>query len=231
MAPWDNSKKDRAVHPPQTNFVLSQNLPRPVAYRFLVWTMTTVVIVTGASRGIGREFAQQLARRPSVIVYAGVRDVRCLLPDSPSLRPLQCDVTSDQSVESFYASISHLEERVDVLINNAGIDLLLPIHDTSVADFHSILETNLLGVHRMIKTFLPLLRNSSKIVNIGSRYASNALNVWKERGAYSVTSAGLNMLTTQYKNVFPDGPVIISIHPGRVSLSPRGTDVYRSSLT
>lgn len=193
--------------------------------------MTAVVIVTGASRGIGREFALQLARRPGVVVYAGIRDVRCSFPDSGSLRPLQCDVTSDLSVESFYASISHLEERVDVLINNAGIDLLTPIHDTSVADFRSILETNLLGVHRMIKTFLPLLRNSSKIVNIGSRYASNALNVWRERGAYSVASAGLNMLTTQYKNAFPDGPVIISIHPGRVPLSSRATDVYRSSLT
>jgi NAD(P)-dependent dehydrogenase (short-subunit alcohol dehydrogenase family) len=182
-----------------------------------------VYVVTGAARGIGCEFIHQISQRQDTIVYAGVRTVSnaTSLSVSENIRVLECDVTSDSSVLKFVEKISQNEDKVDVLINNAGIDLLLPIHETSTEDFQKVLETNLIGIHRMIKSMLSLLLNSEskKIVNIGSRYASNTMNEWKERGAYSICSAGLNMLTTTYKNSFKDkGLILVSVHPGRVQL-------------
>lgn len=183
----------------------------------------TVYFVTGASRGIGLEFINQLIKRPNSIVFAGVRNPPSLqkyYPSPPSnLHILQCDVTSDESVAAAAEAISKTAGKVDVLINNAGIDNGFTIRETSVDSFRSVLETNVVGVHRVTRAFLPLVLKSSvkKVINISSDYASIALNDRAYCGAYNTSKAALNMLTVQYKNEYADdGVIFIPLHPGDV---------------
>jgi len=183
----------------------------------------TVYFVTGASRGIGLEFINQLVKRPNSIVFAGVRNPPSLQTHYPSPPPnlhiIQCDVTSDEFVAAAVETVSKTIGRVDVLINNAGIDNGFSIRETSVDSFRSVLETNLVGVHRMTRAFLPLVLKSSvkKVINISSDYASIALNDRAYCGAYNTSKAALNMLTVQYKNEYADeGVIFIPLHPGDV---------------
>jgi NAD(P)-dependent dehydrogenase (short-subunit alcohol dehydrogenase family) len=183
----------------------------------------TVYFVTGASRGIGHEFINQLLKRTDSIVYAGVRNPSSLKDHFPSppenLHIVQCDVTSDESVTSAANSVAKGPGRVDVLINNAGIDHPFGIKETTVSAFRDVLETNVIGVHRMIRTFLPLMESSSvkKVINISSDFGSVALNDRSFAGAYNTSKAALNMLTVQYKNEYADQEIIfIPLHPGDV---------------
>jgi len=187
--------------------------------------METVYFVTGASRGIGLEYIKQLVKRDKTTVYAGARKPESLSKEFPSphanLHIVQCDVTSDDSVTMAAEYISKHSGRVDVLINNAGIEDGFSIREGTVDSFRSVMETNLIGVHRVIKTFLPLLQPSSikKVINISSDYGSVELNDRSYCGAYNVSKAALNMLTVQYKNeCLEDGIIFIPMHPGNVHL-------------
>jgi NAD(P)-dependent dehydrogenase (short-subunit alcohol dehydrogenase family) len=86
----------------------------------------TVYFITGVSRGIGLEFINQLIRRENSIVYAGVRNPSSLNQHFPSLPAnlhiLSCDVTSDDSVIAAFSTVSEMSGRLDVPINNAGIE-------------------------------------------------------------------------------------------------------------
>jgi NAD(P)-dependent dehydrogenase (short-subunit alcohol dehydrogenase family) len=184
----------------------------------------TVYFITGASRGIGLEFIKQLVNRDNTIIYAGVRNPSSLQKTfsfTPgNLHIVQCDVTSDDSVAMAAEYVSHNSGRVDVLINNAGIEDGLSIRQGTIESFRSVIETNLIGVHRMTKTFLPLLRSSTikKVINISSDFGSVELNDRTFCAAYNVSKAALNMLTVQYKNEFlDDGIIFIPMHPGDVA--------------
>jgi NAD(P)-dependent dehydrogenase (short-subunit alcohol dehydrogenase family) len=185
----------------------------------------TVYFITGASRGIGLEFTKQLTRRPHAVVFAGVRNPAALRQHFPDPRPtnlrvVQCDVTSADSVAAAFDTVSKTTGRVDVLINNAGIENGLNIRGTSVDSFRSVLETNVVGVHRITRAFMPLVLMSpiKKVINISSDYGSVALNDRSICGAYSTSKAALNMLTVQYKNEYADeGVIFVPMHPGDVA--------------
>lgn len=186
----------------------------------------TVYFIAGASRGIGLEFLTQLLRQPSNIIFAGVRNPSSFQTNFPSppsnLHILKCDVTSDEDTSNcIHAILLTPFKRVDILINNAGIDNYLSIRDTSTDQFRYVLETNLISPLRVIKGFIPLIMKSSvrKVICLSSDFGSITMNDRKEFGAYNVSKAGLNMLMTQFKNeYFEEGITFIPMHPGYVSL-------------
>jgi NAD(P)-dependent dehydrogenase (short-subunit alcohol dehydrogenase family) len=184
----------------------------------------TVYFIAGASRGIGLEFVQQLVKRPNTTVFAGVRTPSSLAkhfdPLPKNLVILKCDVTSDVEVADCANAIANGEhKRVDVLINNAGIDNFLPIRTTTPDQLRWVLETNLVAPLRVLHTIIPLMSTSlvKKVICISSDFGSIAMNDRKEFGAYNVSKAGLNMLVTQFKNEYADdGITFIPMHPGYV---------------
>ena len=121
----------------------------------------TVYFVTGASRGINLEFVSQLTKRSNSIVYIDVRNPSSLQKVFPSLLSnlhiIQCDVISNDSISAATKYLSKLLERVNILINNTGTDNSLVLRDTEVSSFRSVLDTNLVGVHRVTRAFLPLI--------------------------------------------------------------------------
>jgi NAD(P)-dependent dehydrogenase (short-subunit alcohol dehydrogenase family) len=127
-----------------------------------------VVLITGASSGIGRATAELLGDKGHR-VFGGVRaaaTTRALT--SVELVPL--DVRDEASVKSCVEGVRSRAGRIDVLINNAGINLVGAIEETSISQAQALFDTNVIGVLRMIQAVLPGMRGQGAglIVNISS---------------------------------------------------------------
>ncbi|MFI0422359.1 SDR family oxidoreductase [Spongiactinospora sp. 9N601] len=195
--------------------------------------MSTIALVTGANKGIGREIAAQLAAL-GMSVLLGARDPERGEKTATDLRgsgldvhPMPLDVTEPASVERAAAQVEERFGRLDVLVNNAGIsgEPALAPSATGVEQVRAVLETNVVGVLRVSNAMLPLLRRSraARIVNISSGTASMAdmgdpahyLFHLPPRAAYPVSKAALNALTVQYaKELREEGILVNAAAPG-----------------
>lgn len=127
----------------------------------------TVVLITGASSGIGRATAGLLGRS-GFRVFGASRN-----PDnneSECFEALELDVRSDDSVQSCYEALMEKTGRLDVLINNAGAGYKGAAEEVSVAEVKALFETNFFGVVRMTKGALPIMRKQKRgrIINVSS---------------------------------------------------------------
>jgi len=125
-----------------------------------------VALVTGASSGIGQATAELLAAR-GFTVFGTSRAPEKL---TGSYKWLPLDVRSDASVEAAVQSLLEQAGRIDVLVNNAGYAQVGAIEESSLVDVQAQFDTNLLGVIRMIKAVLPVMRQqgSGRIINVSS---------------------------------------------------------------
>ena len=127
-----------------------------------------VVLITGASSGIGRATAELLAGRGHR-VFGGVRGPATTRPlAGVELVPL--DVRDLASVKACVEEVLSRAGRIDVLINNAGVNLVGAIEETSIGQAQALFDTNVIGVLRMIQAVLPVMRRqgAGQIVNISS---------------------------------------------------------------
>lgn len=126
-----------------------------------------VVLVTGASSGIGKA-AAKLFYEKGYIVYGTSR--REAVESSDGIAMLKLDVTDDASVQDCVQQVLQREGQIDVLVNNAGYGIAGAVEDTSAEEVKSQLETNLVGLHRMCAAVLPVMRRQGggKIINISS---------------------------------------------------------------
>jgi NAD(P)-dependent dehydrogenase (short-subunit alcohol dehydrogenase family) len=126
-----------------------------------------VVLVTGASSGLGRAAAELLASC-GYTVYGTSRDPDSSSPDSFIM--LRLDVANDDSVAECVAEVINTEGRIDALICNAGYALSGAVEETSVGEAKAQMETNFFGVVRMVSALLPHMRyqQSGRIIIISS---------------------------------------------------------------
>ena len=125
-----------------------------------------VALVTGASSGIGQATAELLAAHGFTVFGTS----RTPTQDQRSYTWLPLDVRSDDSVQAAVQSLLAQAGRIDVLVNNAGYVQVGAIEESSIADVQAQFDTNLLGVLRVIKAVLPVMRQqgSGRIVNVSS---------------------------------------------------------------
>jgi 3-hydroxy acid dehydrogenase/malonic semialdehyde reductase len=138
-------------------------------------------VVTGASSGIGAATALALAREGARVVGGARRIDRIQAP----VVPVELDVTDPASCERFVQRAVNELGGIDILVNAAGLALGRdPFDDSSEADEHTVLETNVNGLIRMTRLCLPHLRDGGHIVNLGSVAGRQAY----EKGALYITS-------------------------------------------
>jgi NAD(P)-dependent dehydrogenase (short-subunit alcohol dehydrogenase family) len=127
-----------------------------------------VVLISGASSGIGRAVAELLASR-GYRVFAGVRASATTFPH-PAIEVLSLDVRDEASVNACVAEVYNRAGRIDGLINNAGVNLVGAVEETSIGQAQALFDTNVVGVLRMIQAVLPGMRRqgTGQIVNISS---------------------------------------------------------------
>jgi NAD(P)-dependent dehydrogenase (short-subunit alcohol dehydrogenase family) len=188
----------------------------------------TTTLITGANKGLGKETARQLIAAGHT-VYAGARDEARGRKAASELgaRFVQLDVTDDASVAAAFAQIG-AGGGLDVLINNAGIEPRLagnaiPAPADETADsVRAAFETNVFGLVRVTRAFLPLLQKSAApvIVNLSSGLAS--LAGLSDPGSYThfypglsypASKTAINAITIQYAKAFP-GIRINAVDPG-----------------
>ncbi len=127
-----------------------------------------VVLITGVSSGIGRvtagKFAEQGCR-----VFGTVRNTAKALA-IPGVTLIEMDIRDDASIARGIQTIIQQAQRIDVLVNSAGMTLLGAAEATSIAEAQTLFDTNLFGLLRVIKAVLPHMREqrSGRIVNVSS---------------------------------------------------------------
>ena len=135
-----------------------------------------VAVITGSSSGIGFETSLLLARK-GFYTYATMRNLNksqkikdIAEKENLPLNVLQLDVTNDKSVKDTINQIQDEKARIDVLVNNAGYDVMGAVEDLSIDEFKSQFETNFFGVIRVTKEVIPIMRNQGggNIINISS---------------------------------------------------------------
>jgi NAD(P)-dependent dehydrogenase (short-subunit alcohol dehydrogenase family) len=162
------------------------------------------VIITGASSGVGFETAVELILSGKHKVLALARSktnlerllqIACGLNPDAEIFALAFDIVHDDylGLEQFIGS--HFDNRVDVLINNAGILISKPFEKLLEMDFVEMLQTNFLGHVRMIQAMIKLMPPGSHIVNIGSMGGFQGSTKFSGLAAYSASKAALHNLT------------------------------------
>lgn len=134
-------------------------------------TKRRIALVTGASSGIGRACAEQLASA-GLKVYGTSRRPR-RHDGHGTFSMLALDVCKDASVRACVDRVMAETGRIDVLVNNAGIAMEGAVEETSLDEIRAVLETNFFGAVRMIRAVLPNMRKrrSGRIINVGSMAA------------------------------------------------------------
>ncbi|MBA4494974.1 SDR family NAD(P)-dependent oxidoreductase [Paenactinomyces guangxiensis] len=131
-----------------------------------------IVLLTGASSGIGKELARQLAQRGDfpLLVARNMCSLHSLKKELGQCDIFSCDVTDQEQVQNLVDEIINEFGRVDVLINNAGYGRFGGILDISIEDYIGMIDTNYLGAVRLTRSLLPhmLEGGGGRIVNIAS---------------------------------------------------------------
>lgn len=175
-----------------------------------------VILVTGASSGIGYETALLLARQGHK-VYAAARrfDLLRTLSDE-DVTPLKLDVTDEASMVACINHILNLEGHVDVLINNAGYGYLGAIENVSMEEARRQLEVNVFGMARLCQLVLPSMRERGKgrIINTSS-VAGKAVLYFG--GWYNVSKFSVEAFSDALRmEMQPFGVDVVMIEPGGI---------------
>ena len=185
-----------------------------------------IILVTGASRGIGREIAKELAKKGNTVIanYNRSEEAAKQLQNENSLIDIyKADVSKRDEVKKMVQAVIEKYGRIDVLINNAGISENKLFTDVSDEDWDRMINNNLYSAFCVTQEVLPnMIHNQNGcIINISS--------VWGMVGAscesvYSVAKAGLDAMTKSLaKELGPSNIRINSIAPGII-----GTDMNKN---
>jgi len=132
--------------------------------------MKKVVLITGASSGIGKEAAKSLSSK-GFVVYAAARRVDKMQElKGQGIRVLQIDITDEESMTECVKKVINSEKQIDILINNAGYGSFGALEDVPLAEAKKQFEVNIFGLARLTQIVLPHMRErrAGRIINISS---------------------------------------------------------------
>jgi NADP-dependent 3-hydroxy acid dehydrogenase YdfG len=177
-----------------------------------------IALVTGASAGIGEATARQLAEGGFTVVAAARRlDRLRALGEETGAVTLELDVTEPSSINRLVQEIGSRYGRLDVLVNNAGLAAGQdPVAEGDDRDWMAMLDTNVLGLLRVTRACLPLLRKSvnAHIVNLGS---VASFEVYAGGGAYAATKHAVRAISRTLRLELSGEPIRVSeVEPGMV---------------
>ena len=187
--------------------------------------MNKTVLITGASRGIGRATAIEFAKKDYNVVINYVSDdsaaqnLKSLLTKNYNVNVMicKCDVSKEDKVKEMVKNIIDYFGKIDVLVNNAGIAIYTMFEDKTVENFRKILDVNLIGsfiVSKEVGKYM-LKQKSGSIVNVSS---TNGIDTYYEYSLdYDASKAGLISLTHNLSEYYSPYVRVNAVAPGWVN--------------
>jgi 2-keto-3-deoxy-L-fuconate dehydrogenase len=169
-----------------------------------------IAIVTGAASGIGFSCVKQLTEQGAKVFGFDLTAGEL----GPIATFVECDITSQESVDAAFKTVSNQVDRIDILINNAGVGAIGTIEDATDEDWQRVFNVCVFGTARVSKKFLPLIRmsNNKAIVNTGSVAAPVGI---PKRAVYSAAKGAIQTLTLAMAADFvKEGIRVNSVNPG-----------------
>jgi len=177
-------------------------------------------LVTGASRGLGRQFARTLARAGADVVVTA-RDKKALAPVVAEIRalgrqalPLALEVRNRGSIGRMAAAVGRAGWKIDILVNNAGCNIRKRALEVTWDDWNQVLDTNLRGAFFVAQAVAPgmIARGYGRIVNIGSL---TCVFGYSGIGPYCASRGGMKQLTMSLADDWgPHGITVNCLAPG-----------------
>jgi NAD(P)-dependent dehydrogenase (short-subunit alcohol dehydrogenase family) len=179
-----------------------------------------VALISGASRGLGKAMALALGRA-GVRLALVARDEKALAGTASEIRAgggeaetYIADVSDEHQVAGLQRRALDHFGRVEILINNAGINARKPLSDFTLAEWNRVLSTNLTSAFLLCRAFVPQMkgRGYGRVINMTSIMSHVSL---PERAAYSASKAGLLGFTKALAlELAPEGITVVAISPG-----------------
>ncbi len=196
--------------------------------------MKPVIVITGASSGIGKSTAEALVKRACTVYDLSRRDM-----DSNGIVHITTDVTDEVSVRRAIDEIIRREGQIDVLVNNAGFGISGAVEFTETADAERLLDVNFFGTVRVTRAVLPHMRMSGKgrVVNVSSVAAVAPIPY---QTFYSASKSAIMTYTMALANEVGDfGITACAVLPGDIRTgftgarekSAVGDDVYGGKIS
>ena len=175
-----------------------------------------VILITGASSGMGYDAAQTLARQGHR-VYAAARRLELMEPlKALGVVTLRMDVTDETSMQQGVEAVIQSEGRIDVLVNNAGYGFFGAIETVPMEEARRQLEVNVFGLARLTQLVLPYMRQqgSGRIINTSSIAGKMVIYLG---GWYNVTKYSVEAFSDALRmEVKPFGIDVVMIEPGAI---------------
>ncbi|GAC98872.1 likely dihydroxyacetone phosphate reductase [Pseudozyma hubeiensis SY62] len=177
-----------------------------------------VVVITGCSSGLGRSMAIEFDAQKDYRVFATARNFESLRDLPPGIERVQLDVTSPESIKAAFQSIARTtHDRIDVLINNAGVNLAVgPLIETPIDDIRKTFEANLFGLVAVTQAAAPYMirQRSGTIINIGSVAAIACMPFG---GPYSASKSAVHALSDTLRlELSPFNINVVVVVPGAI---------------
>ncbi len=169
----------------------------------------SVILVTGASQGIGYAVAEGFAKAG----YRVIGVARHLPKVKPTFDAQIMDVTQPQSIEKVFSYIQSTYKQLDVLINNAGYGIAGAIEETPVEEVKKLFDVNVMGLHQVTQMMVPLLKvTKGLIINIGSVAGDFTIPF---QTFYSMTKSSVATYTEGLRQELkPFGVRVVNVKPG-----------------
>jgi NAD(P)-dependent dehydrogenase (short-subunit alcohol dehydrogenase family) len=177
--------------------------------------MSKIIVVTGASRGIGHALVQ-LAAQGGHRVYALSRSIKTQT-SNPLIQPRVLDLCDEEALDSFASEIKKEGLAIDALINNAGAFLNKPFAETSKAEFEAVYQVNVFGLASITRKLIPQMHSKAHVVNISSMGGVDGSAKFPGLSAYSSSKGAVNILTELLAEEYKEsGPAFNALALGAV---------------
>jgi short-subunit dehydrogenase len=174
-----------------------------------------VVIVTGASEGIGKAIAEKLAKEGAKLVLAARSEdkLAALAHELPGSVAVRADMSDQNEIQNLIDRAMEMHGRIDILVNNAGQGMIGPVESVDIDKYRHIMDLNVFGPLFAMELVIPHMRaqGGGMIVNISSRVSKNYFPML---GAYASTKYALNALSLTARAELAKDNIIVSVmHP------------------